>query len=387
MLYGLLDRNAAWLDELGLFRFFQVFYQLEFRAFSAVVLSFIIVMIIGPRIITWLMHQKVGDQPEFYNRKLNTINVGKEGTPTMGGLMIAGSILLTIFMLADLNNRYVWYAVLVLLWLSTLGAVDDWLKLTSARRNPGSREGLFAWEKLLFQLGIGLIIGWALYRHGLGSDTGHVLTLPFQRTYVPGTLQLEDHVIELGFIAFALLTMLFIAGTSNAVNLADGMDGLVAGTMVIASFALMVLCYVAGHPGAAEELLLPYVKNSDEIMVITGSMAGACLGFLWFNCSPARVFMGDTGSLPLGGLLAFIAIAIRQEVLLLIIGFIYFVEMASVILQVGYFKATGGRRIFRVAPIHHHFHLGGWSEQQVVVRFWLIGVIAAMIALVSIKIR
>ncbi|MHC5005339.1 MAG: phospho-N-acetylmuramoyl-pentapeptide-transferase, partial [Planctomycetota bacterium] len=178
-----------------------------------------------------------------------------------------------------------------------------------------------------------------------------------------------------------------IAGTSNAVNLTDGMDGLAPGTVTVASFVLMVLCYIAGTPAAAKGLLLPHIDGAQEIMVVTGAMAGACLGFLWFNCAPAQVFMGDTGSLPLGGLLAYTAVAIRQELLLLVIGGVFFMEMASVILQVGYFKWTGGKRVFRCSPIHHHFHLGGWSEQQVVTRFWVLAVIFAMLALVSIKLR
>ncbi len=184
-----------------------------------------------------------------------------------------------------------------------------------------------------------------------------------------------------------LLETLLIAGTSNALNLTDGMDGLAAGSLVVAAFALMALCYIAGTFEAAKYLLFPYVDGSKELMIVTGAMAGACLGFMWFNCAPAQVFMGDTGALPLGGLMAFIAVAIRQEILLLVIGGVFFLELASVVLQVGYFKWTKGRRIFRCSPIHHHFHLAGWSEQQVVTRFWVMAVVFAMAALVSIKLR
>jgi phospho-N-acetylmuramoyl-pentapeptide-transferase len=191
----------------------------------------------------------------------------------------------------------------------------------------------------------------------------------------------------MGILAFVAVGTLFIAGTSNAVNIADGMDGLAAGTMSIASIVVMVLCFIASSRDWSLLLLVPYVPGSKELIVVSGAMAGACLGFLWFNCNPARVFMGDTGSLALGGLLAFIAVAIRQELLLILIAGIFYLELASVMLQVSYFKWTGGRRIFRCAPIHHHFHLGGWSENQVVVRFWLITAILGAIALASIKVR
>ncbi len=387
MLYYLLTNSSDWLDEIGLYSLLQVFYQLEFRAFVAVVCSFLIVLLFGRKTIRWLIRQKIGDSPEFYHADLNEIMARKAATPTMGGILICGSMLLTILLFADLTNRFVMLALIVLAWLAVLGGFDDWLKLTSARRAPGSREGLHAWEKLLFQIGIGAVAGYFLYRHGMGRETHHVLTLPFQRTYEPGTTQLESSVIVLGPVAFVLIATILIAGTSNAVNLTDGMDGLAAGTLAVASFALMVLCFIAGSFDTARFLMFPHIDGSKELMIVTGAMAGACLGFLWFNCAPAQVFMGDTGALPLGGLMAYIAVAIRQEILLLVIGGVFFMEMASVILQVGYFKWTGGKRMFRCSPVHHHFHLGGWSEPQVVTRFWVLAVVFAMIALVSIKLR
>jgi len=387
MLYNFVQHYSDWLDSIGLFPLVQVLYQLEFRAFFSVVLGFVLVLMFGRRTIQWLMRQKVGDAPEFYRTDLNELMASRAGTPTMGGILVCGSIFVTVLLLADLSNNYVHLALLVLVWLAALGGVDDWLKLTSARRSPGSREGLYAWEKLLFQLGIGFLAGFFLYQYTGDAVEGRVLTLPFQRTYDPATRELEPHVIELGLIFFTAIATLLIAGSSNAVNLTDGMDGLAGGTMLVASFALMALCYIAGSVETAKHLLVPFIAGADELMVITGAMAGACLGFLWFNCAPAQVFMGDTGSLPLGGLMAYIAIAIRQEILLIIIGGIFFIEMASVIMQVAYFKWTGGRRIFRCSPIHHHFHLAGWSEQQVVTRAWVLAVVFAMIALVSIKLR
>lgn len=389
MLYTLLQQSQTWLDEHGLYQIVMVLNQLEFRAFFAVVFSFAIVLAFGKRTIRWLLKQKIGDAPEFYNADVNKLMAGKAATPTMGGILICASIAATILLLADLRNSYVHQALIVLVWLAGVGGFDDWLKLTSQRRNPGAREGLLAWEKLLFQLGIGAVAGVFLYRAGVGTDAAHVLSLPFQRTYVPGAepLQLESDVIILGPLMFVLIATLFIAGTSNAVNLTDGMDGLASGTMCIAAFTMMALCFIAGDIRTAKFLLFPHVPGTQEMMVVCGAMAGACLGFLWFNCAPAKVFMGDTGSLPLGGLLAYVAVAIRQEVLLIVIGAVFFMEMASVIMQVGYFKWTKGKRIFRCSPIHHHFHLGGWSEQQVVTRFWILGVAFAMIALVSIKLR
>ena len=387
MLYNLLQASDDWLDRIGLHPLLQVLYQLEFRAFFAVVFSFLVVLLLGRRTIRWLVRQKIGDAPEFYHADLNELMARKAATPTMGGILIGGSILVTTLLFADLRNTYVHIALAVFVWLSVLGGIDDWLKLTTARRGPGAREGLYAWEKLLFQLGIGAVAGLFLFRHGLGKETSHVLTLPFQRTYDPKTGELEAGLIVLGGLSFVLIATLLISGTSNAVNLTDGMDGLAAGSLVVASFALMALCYIAGTFESAKHLLFPYIDGSKELMIVTGAMAGACLGFLWFNCAPAQVFMGDTGALPLGGLMAYIAMGIRQEILFILIGGVFFMELASVIIQVGYFKWTKGQRVFRCSPIHHHFHLGGWSEQQVVTRFWVLSVVFAMMALVSIKLR
>ena len=392
----LTDQFQNWLDDVGLLTVIQVFKQVQFRAFLAVLVAFALVVIFGKSIIAWLRKQKVGDSPEFYNARLNDMTKGKSGTPTMGGIIIVGAILVTMFLLCDfVHSRYIQLAAIVIVWLAAVGGIDDWLKLTASRRGPGGREGLYAWEKLLFQLGIAALVSFFLFK--TGSDAQNpaalALNLPFQRTYEPSQrlaqelAQLNPSVIVLGLGAFVLIGTLAIAGMSNAVNLTDGMDGLAAGTMTIASFVIMVLCWIAAEQRAASWLMLPYIPGANELMVVSGAMAGACLGFLWFNCNPASVFMGDTGSLSLGGLLAFIAVAIRQEVLLIVIGGIFVIEMASVILQVGYFKWTGGKRIFRCSPIHHHFHLGGLSELQVVTRFWIVAVIFGMLALVSIKLR
>ncbi len=388
MFYNLLQSGHDWLESFGGYSLLQVLYQIEFRAFFAVILSFAIVLCFGERTIRWLLRQKLGDSPEFYNADLNQLMATKANVPTMGGILIASAIFITTVLLADLFNSYVFLCLIVLVWLAVLGGFDDWLKLTTARRRPGAREGLLAWEKLLFQLGLGLVCGLYLWRTG-DSESARVLTLPFQRTYQPGTesLMLEPSVIVLGWLPFVIIVMLWIAGTSNAVNLSDGMDGLAPGLMLIASLALMLLAYISGSSGRAQYMLFPFVEGSEELMVVAGAMAGACLGFLWFNCAPARVFMGDTGSLPLGGLLATLACSIRQEVMLIVIGAVFYWELLSVMMQVGWFRISGGKRIFRCTPIHHHFHLGGWSESQVVVRFWIVGVVAVVAAAVLLKLR
>lgn len=400
MLYWLTELLQGWLDDRGLFPLVMVMYQQEFRAFGAVLLSFVLVLAFGRRVIRWLARQKIGDAPEFYNQDLNALMAARAGTPTMGGLLIIGAIVATTCLLADVvHNRYVHLALILALWLAFVGGIDDWLKLTASRRNPGQREGLFAWEKLLFQLGIGAIVGFFLWKAAAGAD-GHVLNLPFQRTYPPTpTLEsivqppvVQGSVIVLGVWAFSILAMLVIAFMSNAVNITDGMDGLAPGNLVITSFALMVIAWISGSPRAAYFLMVPHVEGTGELMVVAGAMAGACLGFLWFNCSPASVFMGDTGSLAMGGLVAFVAVATRQEALLPLVGGIYMIEIGSVVLQTGWFKWTRrtrgeGVRIFRCAPIHHHFHLGGWKEQQVVTRFYIVSIVLAMLALASLKLR
>jgi phospho-N-acetylmuramoyl-pentapeptide-transferase len=316
--------------------------------------------------------------------------------------LIAGAILTSTLLLADLRSFYVQMGIICLIWLFCLGLVDDWLKLTSARRGPGSREGLYSGEKLLLQLGLAVVLGIFIHHHGatkLAVDPHHIskmshsLTLPLAKSWVYD-INIRDYVpspdlIVLKTWPFVLLTIFVITGSSNAVNLTDGMDGLASGIMGIVAFAFMILALIAGRENGdlAKFLLIPYIPQSDELAIVAGAMCGSCLGFLWFNCNPAQVFMGDTGSLPLGGLIGYIAVVIRQEFLLLIIGGIFVLEAVSVMMQVGYFKFSKGKRIFKCAPIHHHFHLSGWTEQQVVVRFWLLSVILAAVALATIKLR
>mgnify|MGYP001214633457 CR=1 FL=1 len=357
-----------------------------FRGTCAILLGFMIVCLLGPRVIRELIRRKIGDNAEFDHAALNEITKDKKNVPTMGGILILAAILICVALLADLTNYYIRMGLFCMLWLSVLGGIDDWLKLTTRTRG-GTRDGLKSYEKLLFQIALGVLLGYFVYRHGQQNaalahvqgetvETFRILSVPFYK-----------HGITLGIPVFMIITVLVVAGTSNAVNLTDGMDGLASGCMVLVSFVFMVLTFLGGDPERARSLLLPYIPGTGELAVLCGAMMGACLGFLWWNCHPAQVFMGDTGSLPLGGLIGYVAIVTRQELILFIVGGIFVIEAVSVLLQVGYFKMTGGKRIFRVAPIHHHFHLGGWTETQTVVRFWLMSAVFAGIALATVKLR
>ena len=386
----------AWVAPLRAFRW------VEFRAVAAVVVGFAAVVAAGPRVIRWLVAQKIGDRPEFYNQALNELTRHKSNVPTMGGVLIAGAVGLTTLLMADLSNFYVRMALVCLLALTAVGMADDWLKLTAGQRKARDRQGLRTWEKFVFQVGVAVLLGFFTYRWGqvkFGDYTDYAemataVNVPGLRTWVrdaAGGFVPDAGLVTLGGLAFVVLTAAVITGFSNAVNLTDGMDGLASGVTVVVAFAMLVLCIIAGYTQGdfvlAQHLLVPYIPLSDELAVVAGAMVGACLGFLWFNCHPAQVFMGDTGSLPLGGLLGYIAVVVRQEFLLVVIGGVFVAEAASVALQVGYFKMTGGRRIFRCAPVHHHFHLGGWTEQQVVVRAWLLTVLLAAVALATVKVR
>ncbi len=366
-----------------------------FRAACAILLGFFIVWWLAPAVIRLLTRMKIGDVPEFHNKVLNETTRDKANTPTMGGVLILGSILACVLLLADLRNYYVLMAMFCLVWLGALGMVDDWLKLTAKRRG-GGRDGLKTYEKLLFQIGLGVLLGYYVYLHGaitadriaqmvgpsLNEEAGgrhlqayRVLAVPFYK-----------HGIYLSIPWFMVTTVLVTAGASNGVNLADGMDGLAAGCVALCSAVFVGIAVLVGNVDQATRLLMPAVPMADELGVLCGAMVGACLGFLWYNCHPAQVFMGDTGSLPLGGAIGYVAIVTRQELMLLIVGGIFVIEAVSVILQVCSFKLTG-KRVFRMSPIHHHFHLGGWTETQTVTRFWLASALFAAFALATVKLR
>lgn len=386
MIYLLHEALYKLETDLGVYRYLQVLEQRDFRALAASLLSFAIVLLLGKRVIRQLVRMKIGDSGLSDADALKTHANSKANTPTMGGVLIVGAILVSVLLLADLRSSYIYLGLTVMLWLAAVGGVDDYLKLTAKSRGSASRQGLYAWEKLVFQLGIGLMAGYFLYRQGSGAeDLRHVLTLPFQKTYVKGSP--SPGLIYLSAPVFIVLATMMVAGMSNAVNITDGMDGLATGTSAITTVGVLVVCVIGANQSRAQELLVPFVQNAEELPVLAGAMIGACLGFLWWNCSPAQVFMGDVGALSLGGLIGYFAVAIRQEFVVLLMSGVFLAEIGSVALQVGYFKATGGKRIFRVAPYHHHLHLGGWTEQQVVARAWIISILLVAAALTTIKMR
>ncbi len=379
MIYHLLRHFRNFLSET---LHFYAYEDVIFRAVTAILTSLTISLLIGPRIIRWLMRKKIGDRPEFHHAALNELTKEKANTPTMGGLIILLSAALTTLLWAKLSNPFVQKALFVLLWFGILGGIDDWLKLTAASHQR-DRDGLHAWEKLLFQIaGAGLIALFLFFdfRH---LPDAKLLWVPF---YKKG--------LVLGTWTFFLIAIFYISATSNAVNLADGMDGLASGCIALVCMVLVILCYVASEMMSrttpvtwASYLLLPHIPEAGELSIFFAALLGAVLGFLWFNCYPAQTFMGDVGSLPLGAAMGYGALVTRNELLLLVIGGVFVIELMSVVLQVGYFKYTRGKRLFRCAPLHHHFHLAGWSEPQVVVRFWLLAAAFAALALATLKLR
>ncbi|MBX3384336.1 MAG: phospho-N-acetylmuramoyl-pentapeptide-transferase [Phycisphaeraceae bacterium] len=388
MIYILLEAVRNWLFEYNLYRFVGVLDQLQFRALAAAGLSFALVLVLGKPTIRWLRRMKIGDSGESDSPLIAEHARAKANVPTMGGVLIVGAILVSTLLLADIRQFYIQLGLIVVVWLAALGGADDWLKLTASRRGIGSRQGLYAWEKLIFQLGIGVLAGWFLYNQGQSAeDLRHVLNLPFQKTYESAQGGISEGLIYLPKAVFIVLACMMIAGMSNAVNISDGMDGLAAGTSAAVLVGAFILCFIAGQQGLAQFLLVPHVPYAEELAVLAGATAGASLGFLWWNCSPASVFMGDTGALALGGVLGYIAVVVRQEIVVLLMSGVFLIEIGSVALQVGYFKLTGGKRLFKIAPYHHNLHNRGWPEQQVVARFWLISVLLVVLGLISLKLR
>ena len=382
MLFRLIKNHLPWLEShrLGFFRIFTR-EQDPFRHVMAVMLGFILCIIAGPPVIRKLRQLKIGDSAGFDQAALAELMKGKKGTPTMGGIFIIGSILVSTLLLADITNAHVQMGFVCVLWLAAVGMADDWLKLTVGRRT-GSRQGLTSLEKLLFQIGLGVVLSYYIFQHGQMVSDAHTLYFPF----------FKNLKISLNQTGFVIVGTVVIVGSSNAVNLTDGLDGLATGIMAIVSFAFLLLALIAGHLLVSKRLLMPHINYAEEMAIICAAMLGACLGFLWFNCSPASVIMGDTGSLALGGLIGYIAIVIRQEFMLFFVGGIFVIEALSVMLQVGYFKYTRKRygtgvRIFKCAPLHHHFQHQGWTESQVVVRCWLISAMLAAMALATVKLR
>jgi len=368
------------------------FYQgLILRMAAAAVLSFLIVMIMAPRMIRMLIRRKLGDRPEFDHADLNQLTRHKSNTPTMGGLLIVIAVFVAVIVFANTANMYIRMGLLAVIWLGALGAVDDWMKLRFSS-GTSSRDGLKMWEKILFQIGLAVLLSIYIYKYGSQSyilDQAGRSVNPAHSFYLP----FRASPIGLPLLAYVIITVLTMVGSCNAVNLTDGMDGLAVGCVMIVTMVLLLLAWIVGVAVWAAFFNLPLVAGAAEMTVLCAAMLGACLGFLWYNAHPAQVFMGDTGSLPLGGLIGYIAVVTRQEMLLLIAGGVLVMEALSVILQISYYKLTRpakgmpGKRLFRVAPIHHHFHLGGWAESKVVMRFWVLGIIFAALALATLKLR
>lgn len=359
MLYYLLYPLHTTLSGMNVFRY------ITFRSIGGAVTAFLIMLLFGPMFIRAMKRFQIGqvvrdDGPETH--------LTKKGVPTMGGLLILCSILITTLLWARLDNALVWLALFLTFFYGGIGAVDDIKKI---RQQTSS--GLSARGKMLLQIIGATIIGVFIFVHP-GFD-GH-LSLPFVKNLRP----------DLGwfYIVFAVLV---IVGSSNAVNLTDGLDGLAVGPTVVSSAVYLVFSYLAGNMVLAGYLHIPYVAGSGELAVFCGAIFGACLGFLWFNAFPAQMFMGDVGSLALGGALGTISIIIKQEFLLAIVGGVFVMEALSVMMQVGFFKLTRGRRIFLMAPFHHHFEKKGWHETKVVVRFWIVAIILGLFAMATLKLR
>ena len=348
---------------------FNVFRYITFRAVMASVTAFLLTIMVGPPVIRWLKEMRVGQRVRKKEEvgRLYDLHQHKEGTPTMGGLLILAALFGSVFLWADVLNRTVVLAVLVTAALGGIGFLDDWAKL----RQKGAR-GLSRRVRLLWQSAVALALGVALL-----TDPGYptLLEVPFMKH--PG--------LDLGvwLIPFILLVMV---GTCNAVNLADGLDGLAIGCTAMIGLCLTVIAYLTGHRVFAEYLFIPFIPQAGELAVFCAALVGASMGFLWYNCQPAAVFMGDTGSLALGAAIGVVAILIKKELLLILLGGIFVAEALSVIAQVVSFRLTG-KRVFRMAPLHHHFQLEGWTESKVTVRFWIVGAILVLLSLGTLKLR
>ncbi|APV48466.1 phospho-N-acetylmuramoyl-pentapeptide-transferase [Betaproteobacteria bacterium GR16-43] len=348
-------------------RAFNVFNYITLRVVLAALTSLAISFIVGPSMIRRLTAYKIGQSVRDDGPQTHLI---KMGTPTMGGALILVAVAVTTLLWADLQNRYVWIALLTTLGFGAVGWVDDWRKVV--HRNP---KGLSAKAKICWQSVIAIAaVVYLAYSAKLPQQTE--LIVPFFKTIA----------IPLGAVGFVILGYFVVVGTSNAVNLTDGLDGLAIMPTVMIASALAVFAYVTGHAGFSRYLAFPYIPGAGELAVFCGAIAGAGLAFLWFNAYPAEVFMGDVGALALGAALGMVALVVRQEIVLLIMGGVFVVETLSVMIQVASFKLTG-KRVFRMAPLHHHYELKGWKENQVVVRFWIITMMLVLFGLSTLKLR
>ena len=368
--------HAAWADWLS---FLRVFQYITFRTAGAAVTALLLSWWLGPKIIAKLKQLKFSQQYEDKAEAAGGLKarVNKKGTPSMGGVMIVLTLDITALLWARWNE-FLALTLMSVVVLAALGFYDDWVKLTKQ-----DKAGIHSKVKLIVQIGLGLFIALYLWNHQSMSDLVRKLMVPFYPEAVD--------FAGAGIVGL-LITVAAIVGSSNAVNLTDGLDGLAIGCTLIVAFVFIILTYIAGNVKTAEYLLVPYVEGAGELTVFCAAMIGAGLGFLWFNCHPAQVFMGDTGSLALGGSLGVIAVLIHQPFVLVIAGGVFVLEALSVMIQTGWFKYTRrkygeGRRVFLMAPLHHHFEKKGWHESQVVARFYILGILFAVLALSTLKLR
>ena len=387
---------AQWLQALSPeFGYFRVFQYITFRAVMAALTALLIGLVAGPMVINRLRELKIGQPVRGYGMQTH---LSKSGTPTMGGVLILLSIAISTLLWFDLSNRFVWIVLLVTLGFGAIGWADDWRKVV--RKDP---EGMPSKEKYMWQSLIGLLA--ALYLVFSISENSNMRVMELFINWVASGfdvslppkagLQLpffKEVSYPLGVLGFVVLTYLVIVGSSNAVNLTDGLDGLAIMPVVMVGSALGVFAYVTGSAVYSKYLFFPHIPGSGELLIFCAAMAGAGLAFLWFNTHPAQVFMGDVGALALGGALGTIAVIVRQEIVLAIMGGIFVAEAVSVMLQVSYFKYTRkkygeGRRLLKMAPLHHHFEKIGWKETQVVVRFWIITMLLCLVGLTTLKLR
>ena len=351
------------------FPYFNIFRYITFRAGMAAVTAFLLCMIFGPVFIKLSQKRRIRETAKRKDAPgLDQFQVKKEGTPTMGGVFIVGSILVSVALWGNWGNMFIIMTSLVCLSLGVVGGVDDYVKL----KGIGAHRGISARVKSFWQILIAFIVGVFVY---LYPDITTNLDVPF----------FKNLIINLGPF-FVFWVVLVVVGSCNAVNLTDGLDGLAIGSTLMVAFTLGALSYITGNVHMSEYLFVPHVPGSGELTVFCAAIVGASLGFLWFNCYPATVFMGDVGSLALGGSLGMIAVLIKKELWLVVLGGVFVIEALSVILQVFSFKITG-KRIFKMSPFHHHLQLSGWNENKIIVRFWILAIILAMLTLTTLKIR
>ena len=378
MLYWLLYQKL-----FPYFPVFRIFSYVTFRCAFASMTAMLIGLLIGPFVIERLRQFQIG---QFIREDGPQSHLKKGGTPTMGGVLICISILVPTLLWAKLTNPYIWLVMFSTVAFGAIGFADDYIKVVKKRN-----LGLTSWQKLALQFLVSGAIAVAL----LVLRGEHVystrLMVPFIKRFRPdliiSSLLSYPHLWPLAFVPFVVFVMLVITGSSNAVNLTDGLDGLAIGCTIVAAGALTVLTYVSGHVVFADYLELQRMPMVSELTIFCGAMVGASIGFLWYNAHPAEVFMGDVGSLALGGVIGTVAVIIKQELLLPFIGGVFVIEILSVILQVGSYKLRNGKRIFKMAPLHHHFELMGWSESKVITRFWIAALVFALFALTTLKLR